>query len=201
MNFVRSKSLIFLLALCLLPLVVVGQSNRGRITGQVTDSSGGAIPGAKIIVENLGTHVARTLTSNGEGNYFVPDVDPGFYSLRAEAANFKPVVRDRIQVEVANDIRIDFQLQPGLVSEVVEIKEEAPVTQTSDAVLSGVLSNQAINELPLQGRDFQNLLALHPGVQREPGGGFHTLTSNGLRQFHHRWRNGQRRLLRRNGDE
>jgi hypothetical protein len=181
MNFVRSKSLIFLLALCLLPLVVVGQSNRGRITGQVTDSSGGAIPGAKIIVENLGTHVARTLTSNGEGNYFVPDVDPGFYSLRAEAANFKPVVRDRIQVEVANDIRIDFQLQPGLVSEVVEIKEEAPVTQTSDAVLSGVLSNQAINELPLQGRDFQNLLALHPGVQREPGGGFHTLTSNGLR--------------------
>ena len=56
-----------------------------------------------------------------------------------------------------------------------------PLTETSNAVLSGVLSNKAINELPLQGRDFQNLLPLHPGVQRDPGGGFHTLTSNGLR--------------------
>ena len=53
--------------------------------------------------------------------------------------------------------------------------------ETNDAVLNGVLSNKAINELPLQGRDFQNLLPLHPGVEREPGGGFHTVTSNGLR--------------------
>ena len=56
-----------------------------------------------------------------------------------------------------------------------------PLTETNDAVLNGVLSNKAINELPLQGRDFQNLLPLHPGVEREPGGGFHTVTSNGLR--------------------
>jgi hypothetical protein len=157
------------------------QSNRGRISGQITDSSGAAIPNATITIENLGTHVPRILSSNSDGNYVAGDIEPGFYSVRAEAPSFRPVLRERIQVEVANDIKLDFRLQPGVVTEVVEVKDEAPLTETSNAVLNGILSNKAINELPLQGRDFQNLLALHPGVQRDPGGGFHSVTSNGLR--------------------
>ena len=86
-----------------------------------------------------------------------------------------------MQIEVGNDLKIDFHLKIGSINETVEVKDEAPLTEASNAVLSGVLSNKAINELPLQGRDFQNLLPLHPGVQRDPGGGFHTLTSNGNR--------------------
>jgi hypothetical protein len=176
-----SEWTVALILSCLLPLLTAGQSNRGRISGEVTDSSGAAIPGAKVKIENLGTHVARNLITNNDGNYVATDIEPGVYSATAEAANFKTEVRARIQVEVANDIKLDFQLQPGAVTEVVEVKEQVPLTETSNAVLSGVLSNKAINELPLQGRDFQNLLPLHPGVQRDPGGGFHTLTSNGLR--------------------
>jgi len=181
MDRVSARKLIILILLCCLPILCAAQSNRGRITGQVTDSTGAAIPGAKVTIENLGTHVQRVLTTNDSGNYVYTDVEPGFYSVRAEAKNFKTVLREKEQVEVAKDVKIDFQLSPGAISEVVEVNEQAPLTDTSNAVLSGVLSNQAINELPMQGRDFQNLLPLHPGVQREPGGGFHTLTSNGMR--------------------
>ena len=182
MNLYRTKQAAIALVLSLVvPLFCSAQSNRGRISGQVTDSTGAAIPGAKVTIENLATHVQRVLTTNSEGTYSDPNVDPGLYSVRVEMKNFKASVRDRVQVEVANDIKLDFQLSPGAVSEVVEVSGEAPLTEASNAVLSGVLSNQAINELPLQGRDFQNLLGLHPGVQRSAGGGFHSTTSNGLR--------------------
>ena len=181
MHLYSVRRLSFLLFVCLVPMLLQAQTNRGRIGGQVTDSSGGAIPGAKVTIENLGTHVQKVLETNSDGNYVDPNVEPGVYSVRAEAAKFRSVLRDHVQVEVANDIKIDFQLVPGAITEVVEVNEQAPLTETSNAVLSGVLSNQAINELPMQGRDFQNLLPLHPGVQREPGGGFHTLTSNGMR--------------------
>ena len=177
----RINRLFVFFALCLVPLLVVGQTNRGRISGQVTDSSGAVIPGAKITIENLGTHVQRTMPTNNEGNYVAGDIEPGLYSLKVEAANFKTAIRESLQVEVGNDIKADFQLQTGAVTETIEVKDEAPLTEAANAVLNGVLSNKAINELPLQGRDFQNLLPLHPGVQRDPGGGFHTLTSNGLR--------------------
>jgi hypothetical protein len=173
---------LFLLILSVCPAVgLAAQTNRGRIAGQVSDSSGGAIVGAKVTIENLGTHVDRVIETNSAGEYLALDIEPGFYSVKTEAKGFKTVLRERVQVEVGNDIKIDFQLQPGAVTETVEVSEEVPLTETSNAVLNGVLSNKAINELPLQGRDFQNLLALHPGVQRDPGGGFHTVTSNGLR--------------------
>jgi hypothetical protein len=178
-----SKMRVFICAILLglLPMLALGQSNRGRISGTVTDGSGASVPAAKITIENLGTHVQRTLMTNAEGNYVATDIEPGFYSVKAEAKNFKTVVREKIQVEVANDLKIDFQMAPGAISETVEVSEQAPLTNTSDAVLSGVLSNQAVNDLPVQGRDFQNLLNLHPGVQRSAGGGFHSTTSNGLR--------------------
>jgi Carboxypeptidase regulatory-like domain/TonB dependent receptor len=170
-----------LLILACLPVILSAQSSQGRITGQVTDSSGGVIENASVTIENLGTHVKRVLETNAAGDYVAPGLEPGFYSITVQATGFSKVVRERVQIEVANDLKINFELKPGTISETVEVKDEAPLTESANAVLSGVLSNQAINELPLQGRDFQNLLPLHPGVQRDPGGGFHTLTSNGLR--------------------
>jgi hypothetical protein len=157
------------------------QTAQGRISGQVTDSTGATVPSATINIENLGTHVSRTLQTNETGDYVATSIDPGVYSMTVEAPGFTKVVRERVQIEVGNDVKIDFHMRIGSISETVEVKDEAPLTEASNAVLSGVLSNKAINELPLQGRDFQNLLPLHPGVQRDPGGGFHTLTSNGNR--------------------
>jgi Carboxypeptidase regulatory-like domain/TonB dependent receptor len=177
----RIRRIFAAMVFLLVPLLAFGQSNRGRIIGTVTDSSGGAIPGAKVTIENLGTHVQRVLETNRDGDYFASDLEPGFYSVSAMADKFKTVTRERVQIEVGNDLKLDFNLQPGAISEVVQVSDVAPITETSNAVLSGVLSNTAINELPVQGRDFQNLLNLHPGVQRSAGGGYHSTTSNGLR--------------------
>src|ERR1700742_151698 len=174
--------LVFLFAvLLLISPRAFAQTAQGRISGQVTDSTGAAVPNASINIENIATHVSRTLQTNSTGDYSAPSIDPGFYSITVEATGFTKVVRERVQIEVGNDIKIDFRMKIGSINEPVEVKDEAPLTEASNAVLSGVLSNKAINELPLQGRDFQNLLPLHPGVQRDPGGGFHTLTSNGNR--------------------
>src|SRR5580693_3663136 len=157
------------------------QTAQGRISGQVTDSTGAAVPNATVNIENIATHVSRSLQTNSTGDYSATSIDPGVYAITVEAPGFTKLVRERVQIEVGNDLKIDFHLKIGSINETVEVKDEAPLTEASNAVLSGVLSNKAINELPLQGRDFQNLLPLHPGVQRDPGGGFHTLTSNGNR--------------------
>jgi hypothetical protein len=170
-----------LLVLVCLPVILSAQTSQGRISGQVTDSTGGVIAKASVTIENLGTHVKRVLETNDVGDYVAPALEPGFYSITVQATGFSKVIRGRVQIEVGNDLKINFELKPGTLSEIVEVKAETPVTEATNAVLSGVLSNQAINELPLQGRDFQNLLNLHPGVQRTAGGGFHSTTSNGLR--------------------
>ena len=82
---------------------------------------------------------------------------------------------------MAKDIRADFKLEPGGVNETVTVSEEAPIVETTNDVLGGTFSNKAINELPLLGRDFQNLAVLQPGIQRTPGGGFLSVTANGNR--------------------
>jgi hypothetical protein len=82
---------------------------------------------------------------------------------------------------VAKDIRVDFRLDPGAINETVTVSEEAPVVNTTIDVLGGTFANKAINELPLLGRDFQNLAILQPNIQRSPGGGFLSTTANGNR--------------------
>jgi hypothetical protein len=169
------------------PLLLVcfcqfGQAQtQGRITGQVTDATGAVIGNASVTIKDRETGVQRLLQTNNSGEYVAPNLDPGRYDVSVEARNFRKVVRENVQIEVGKDLKIDFQLLPGAQSEVIEVKGEAPLVDDTSDTLNGVLSNKAINELPLQGRDFQNLLGLHPGVQREPGGGFHSTTSNGLR--------------------
>jgi len=169
MKAIRVVALV-LFILLILDLSMTAQT-QGRISGQVTDSSGAVIVGAKVTIENRGTQVRRVLNTNSSGDYVAPGIEPGVYSISVEAPNFRNVVRERVQVEVATDLKIDFQLPPGATTEVLEVKGEAPLVDATTSTMNGVLSNKAINELPLQGRDFQNLLALHPGVQREPGGG------------------------------
>lgn len=161
--------------------MVFGQTSQGQISGQVTDSSGGLVPNAMVTIENLGTLVQRVLQTNHVGEYVAPGLDAGLYSVTVEAPGFRTVVRNRVQIEVSVPVRIDFQLTPGEISQKVEVTAETPLTDTTDTTLNGVLSNKAINDLPVQGRDFQNLLMLHPGVQRTAGGGFQSITSNGNR--------------------
>jgi hypothetical protein len=162
-------------------VLVTAQTYQGRIEGMVIDPSGAVLAQAQITVTNIGTNVSRKLVTNSTGEYVAPDLEPGTYTVSAEATGFKKAVRSAVVLEVGRNIRIDLKLQPGAVNETVEVIAEQTMVDAVDTTLNGVLSNKAINELPLQGRDFQNLLPLHPGVQRTPGGGFQSITSNGNR--------------------
>lgn len=157
------------------------QSTAGRVLGTLTDQSGAAVAAGSVTVTDVQRGTTRTVTTEESGNYAVPDLQPGTYKIHAEARGFKAAERPSVQVEVATDVRADFALQPGQINEVVTITEEVPLVNTTSATLGGTLSNKEINDLPLNGRNYENLLQLRPGVIRYPGGGFSTTSSNGLR--------------------
>jgi hypothetical protein len=157
------------------------QSNEGRVLGTVTDSQGKVVVGAKIAITNTGTGATRNLESNRAGDYTAPALQPGLYTVTAEAPGFKKVEHSNIRLEVGNDVRVDFGLVPGAVSETVEVTAQAPLITTTNDTIGGSLSNKEINDLPLNGRDYQNLVVLRPGVIRFPGGGFESIASNGMR--------------------
>src|SRR5437016_1521768 len=157
------------------------QTYTGRILGTVTDPSGAALKGATVTVNDDQRGVTRTLTTDDACAYLAPDLAPGFYKVRAGATGFKSVERQNIPLEVAKEPLIDFALQPGDVSETIVVSSEIPMLNTVSSDLGGTLSNKEINDLPLNGRNYENLLQLRPGVIRHPGGGFSTTSSNGLR--------------------
>jgi carboxypeptidase family protein len=160
---------------------MAAQTDAGRILGDVHDQTGGIVVGAVVAIEDLQKNLSRTVITGESGEYNAPDLPPGTYRVRAAATGFKGVDRSAIQLEVAKDVRIDFVLEPGEVQETITVTGDAPLVETTNDVLGGTLSNRAINELPLNGRDFQNLLVLQPGVTRYPGGGIGSVSANGIR--------------------
>jgi Carboxypeptidase regulatory-like domain/TonB dependent receptor len=168
-------------ALLLLSASAAAQSTTGRILGTLTDQSGAAVAGATVVVTDVQRGTSRTLTTDESGAYAAPNLPPGTYKIHVQARGFKSVERPDVQIEVATDVRADFSLQPGQVTETVTITEEVPLVNTTSATLGGTLSNKEINDLPLNGRNYENLLQLRPGVMRYPGGGFSTTSTDGLR--------------------
>ena len=158
-----------------------GQSTAGRILGTLTDQSGAAVAAGTVIVTDVQRGTSRTITTDESGTYAAPDLQPSTYKIHVEAPGFKSVERLNIQIEVATDVRADFTLQTGQITEVVTITEDVPLVNTTSATLGGTLSNKEINDLPLNGRNYENLLQLRPGVMRYPGGGFSTTSTDGLR--------------------
>src|SRR6266436_3470666 len=179
MTFLRSIA-VFLFVFCAFG-IASGQTQEGRILGTVTDQSGGLVKGARVTITNVDTGVSRTLETNDAGDYVAPSLPPGPYKLVVEATGFKKIERGGIRLEVAKDVRLDLTMVPGSVSEVVEVTEQVPLVETTNDTLGGTFANKSINDLPLNGRDYQNLVTLRPGVQRGPGGGFLSISSNGNR--------------------
>jgi hypothetical protein len=162
-------------------VTVSAQTSQGRILGTITDQTGAVVPGAKVTITNTATGVSRVLISSSGGEYVAPSLEPGPYAITAEAVNFEKINRTGVRLEVAKDARVDFKLVPGAINQVITVSEAVPLVDTTSDVLGGTFSNEAINELPLLGRDFQNLAVLQPGIQRSPGGGFLSITANGNR--------------------
>ena len=154
-------------------LVVPGlhaQSGDATITGAVTDPSGAAIIGATVNVRDAATGFTRATTSNETGNYNLPNLRPGTYTLTVDASGFRHYLQTGFQVEVSQTARLDIQMQLGQTSEVVEVRAAAQLLHTENATVGSVIDTKKIVELPLNGRNFVQLALLVPGVNPgQPG--------------------------------
>ena len=180
----RAKAVrLWVLGFCvpLFSVCLLCQTYTGRVLGNVTDQTGASVTGATVTITDAQRGATRTVTTDASGLYVAPDLPPGVYNVRVEAKGFKSVQHINVPLEVAKDVRIDFALQAGQVSEVIEVSGEVPLLDATSSTLGGTLSNDEINDLPLNGRNYENLLQLRPGVMRYPGGGFSTTSADGLR--------------------
>jgi hypothetical protein len=168
-------------ALLLLCLPAFSQGSFGRILGTVTDESGGVVGGATVTVVDTERGIARTLATDDAGQYNAPNLTAGKYTVSAEAKGFKKLERENVVVEVGHEVRVDLTVEPGEQNQTVTVTESVPLVETTNASMGGTLENTDIIDLPLNGRDYQNLLSLRPGVFLQPGGGPWTESANGAR--------------------
>ncbi len=163
MNRFRFLPFVFLAVVLLLPTTMVGQSSNGAISGVITDDSGGAVPGVTLTATNVATGVTRTTQSNATGQYQIALLPPGTYSLAGELSGFQPVKLDRIVVNVGTDVKLNLKMRAG-VSETISVTAAAPVVETTRTQVSSVVNDKAIENLPVNGRNFINFVLTTPGV-------------------------------------
>src|SRR5437660_7281928 len=127
------------------------QGNTGRILGNISDPTGALIPGAMVTITDVDRGTSRVLVTDEAGAYNAPSLPPGTYRVGAELTGFKTVERPNIVLEVGRELKVDFTLEPGAISEKVTVTDEAPMVETANAVLGGTLQPGTIADLPLNG--------------------------------------------------
>lgn len=140
------------------------QNSTASVSGTVTDVSGAVIPGAKIVLRNVETNVTRETVSNGVGAYDFVSVQPAGYTITVSAGGFQTETVAQFQVEVAHPVVIDVPLKPGNVSSKVVVEASGTQVETSTAQLGTTIGTREVNDLPLNGRNFTQLLELTPGA-------------------------------------
>jgi hypothetical protein len=141
-----------------------GQAVTGILVGTVTDPTDAVVPNASVVTTETATGVVRRTQTNAEGLYTLPYLPPGIYRVEVEAPGFKKFVRENIELRATTSTRVDVRLEPGQVTEVVEVRAEAPLLQTDRSEISRAFTRKAVTELPLANRSFQALVGLLPGV-------------------------------------
>jgi hypothetical protein len=142
----------------------IAQQETATIVGYITDSSGALVPNATITVVNLATSISVTTVTDERGSYTVPSLRPGDYSITAEAGGFRKTMRSGVRLQVAQVLQLDMTLQPGDVTEAVEVTAAASLLQTETSSRGSVIDQRKIVDLPLNGRDYNQLALLSPGV-------------------------------------
>lgn len=153
-------SLLFLLA----PASLLAQLNTATLHGIVTDPTGSAIPAAQITITNTDTGVARTTVTDSVGDYTVPSLQPGNYSVSAVREGFEKIQRSNVSLQVGQSAALNLTLQVGNTSQTVTVTSTALALETTDTSLGSVMSEKQVQDLPLNGRQFSQLLELAPGV-------------------------------------
>jgi len=145
-------------------LAVSAVAQNAELSGLISDPSGLAVPGAKVLVQSASTSATRAATSNGQGEYSLPGLLPGAYNITVDANGFKILHQNGIVVEVDQRARLDFALTLGSNTESIAVQGSAPLLNTSDASVSTVIDHQFVENLPLNGRSFASLIDLTAGV-------------------------------------
>ncbi len=179
MKVLRNRAVLLALAGCIFSVLsvqkVYGQA--ASITGRVSDPSGAAIPDAQLALKNTGTSATLNTTSDGQGRYTMPDLSIGNYDITVTKTGFQTAVRAGITVTVGSAQTIDFQLTIGQTNQSVNVSAEVSQVETTNANVSSLVNQTQMRELPLNGRDWEQLILLAPGVSTYPSGGNSALTS------------------------
>ena len=168
MRSMRQKLVLLLCSLWIVPILfaslALSQTITATVSGVVTDQTGAVVPNAKVIFTSTGTGQAKTATTDGEGRYTAPFLQPGEYKVTVEASGFARTVRSGINLEVAQTATLDFSLKIGGANDVVEIKSDAPLLMTDSATLETTIENKLIEDLPSAQRSTLAFINQTPGV-------------------------------------
>src|SRR5262245_11179484 len=165
------RRVVLVLLLLILTAARAGaQQDAATVAGEVSDASGAVLPGATVTVTNVNTGIALTTVTNASGLYTLPGLRPGDYMVVIELPGFNRFVRTGITLQVAQVVRIDASLQTGNVTEAVEVIANSPLLQTTVSSRGSVIDERKIVDLPLNGRDYNQLALLSPAVLPGPAG-------------------------------
>jgi hypothetical protein len=146
------------------------QTFRGAVQGSVIDSSGAAVPGAQVTVTNIDTNLNREVPTDGEGNYFFPELPLGSYKVAAAKTGFRTASVGPVSVAVAAAQKVNITLNPGDAKEVVDVLADVPLVDATGDTQGGTLDSREVAELPINGRDFSKAVLLIPGAAGDVAG-------------------------------
>ena len=155
----RNRTVALVFVLSLLPLPLLGQRTSASVRGTVTDPSGAVVEGAQVTLINSDTGLTRSSTSNSAGNYSFGDVPIGSYVVSAEHAGFSTSVVSNLQLNVADTREVNFALAVGEVSDQVTVEASSVQVETIGGEVAGLITGEQVRELPLNGRNFVQLLS------------------------------------------
>src|ERR1700693_118855 len=155
---------VLLIGVILGGLVASAQVSTGTISGVVQDQSGASIAGAMVDIRNLATGAVRTVTSDAGGRYIAPDLSLGSYEVQGQQSGFQTEVRSGITLTVGRESVVNLALKVGQISEKVTVTGEASLVESTTSAMSSLVDQRTIRDLPLNGRSYDTLALLHPGV-------------------------------------
>src|SRR5215467_5388739 len=147
---------------------ITAQSTNATLTGRITDPSKAVIADVGVAAITNGTNVRYETTTNGSGQYYLANLPPGLYSIEIEKAGFKKLIKPDVILHVQDALEINFEMAVGAVSESMTIEGGAPIVNTESGTVSTVVNRRFVDNLPLNGRSFQTLIMMTPGVVVTP---------------------------------
>src|SRR2546425_635618 len=174
----RAFAFLFVAGILLVGTSAYADSN-ATVSGLVTDPQGRAVADTAIVLTNVNTGIAYQTKTNGQGIYRVNGLQPGIYRANVSKDGFKSIVKADIELHVQDQVSINFALQLGSVMETITVEAGAPLINTQDASVSTVVDRKFVENVPLNGRSFQDLISMTPGVVTQSPNGSPTGAGSG----------------------